>query len=681
MGLNNRRKSRALVRGCRPPCCHSSLSLNFLVLPRMSDGNSTRDGHSTRDTNSSRGDIGTSYPSPVSAAASPNLEGAEQPRPDTQHSLRVASAALQAAYRRIRQVRRSLVELAEPLPLSPDSLTGDIGPAHAGLVLTSSPVEESSDNDEAIDFQRIQANLAAIDRQTQEYLDRFAPGSWGEQQAPSNGDLPTSRRHMQLPSAEQQPQPAIRRSMLESQLARRRELYSPDDSATFLGRRVAAREAAGPSRAAAAADTPPMDPIVRAMEMERELLHLRAMNHQRRTDPGIAAASRADALSRAEIIRAARSLDMESFRAGHRQPSTNVPIHRPPPNPRRWRAYREARQNSSNTQSPASAHPDGRLSMLSNFSVQNLPTPTSAIARDRPLLFEEPLSYTGQRRESADVVDSPIGSDRSYFIHRRVNADGDELVHNINLEWDDEDPLSWLMSPRERGESLDYAAYPRRRYPGGPSSFYAGSYHERGEPRPARAAAAGTAPARVGAPRPRRERHPLGRRGGAGALARGVPHPRALPGARVRGRGDLPRGAPRAQRRRRPPRGAPPRAPGRGAPRHADAQRGRPPRARGGVAARAAQLARPRGGVRGPGAGAAARGLRDGDGLGAGGGQPGAAARALFRGRGVRRRRAGGAVLRLGRAVCGGPAAGSAGGDGGGLARELLVEGRPPAEA
>jgi hypothetical protein len=28
--------------------------------------------------------------------------------------------------------------------------------------------------------------------------------------------------------------------------------------------------------------------------MERELLHLRAMNHQRRTDPGITAAPRAD---------------------------------------------------------------------------------------------------------------------------------------------------------------------------------------------------------------------------------------------------------------------------------------------------------------------------------------------------------------------------------------------------
>ncbi|KAJ7275546.1 hypothetical protein B0H12DRAFT_1087728 [Mycena haematopus] len=428
-----------------------------------------------------RGDIGTSYPSPMSSAGSPNLEEPNrqsvteehgQGRPDsTQHSLRAASAALQAAYRRIRQVRRSLVELTEPLPPSPDSLMGDIGPNHSALLLTASPVEEASDNDDTVDFRRMRANLAAVDRQSQEYLDRFAPGSWSDHQPSNNTEVHRPRRHVQLPSpsssAEPLQQPAIRRSMLESQLARRRELYSSDDPSTFLGRRVAAREAAGPSRAPDTPQSSSMDPILRAVEIERELLHLRAANQQRRTDPGAVVGSRAEA-SRAEIIRAARSLDMESFRAQRQQPSINVSAHpRPPQNPRRWRAYRagaETRQNSNTMQTPASAHPDSRLSILSNFSVQNLATPTSAVSRDRPLLFEEPLSYTGQRRESADIVESPIGSERSYFIHRRVNADGDELVHNINLEWDDEDPLSWLMSSRERGESQDHSTYHRRRF-------------------------------------------------------------------------------------------------------------------------------------------------------------------------------------------------------------------------
>ncbi|KAJ6626925.1 hypothetical protein B0H10DRAFT_1997236 [Mycena sp. CBHHK59/15] len=454
------------------------------------------DGTSSQAPSPMSGNMEFSYPSPISTAASsdiqetttqPMAEPHVQGRADTQHSLRAASAALQAAYRRIRQVRRSLVELTEPLPsLDSDAQNGGIGPGHSALLLTASPIEESSDTDDAIDLRALRSHLAAADGHTQyEYLDRFASTGdpWGDYQSPltppTAPDPPRPRRQVQLPSpafsVESLNQPIIpRRSMLESQLARRREAVNPDDPATFIGRRVAAREAAGPSRPVDHPRLSHMDPVLRAVEMERELIHLRTLTHQRRTDPGLSA--RADALSRSEMLRAARSLDTETFRAGHRQPpnniSTNVPVHaRPPPNARRWRAMRaaETRQSSSgSTQSPASAHPD-RLSLLSNFSVQNLSTPTSAIARDRPLLFEEPLSYAppanGNRRDSRDTVDSPIGSERSYFIHRRVNADGDELVHNINLEWDDEDPLSWLMPTRERllNERQDYPSSVTRR--------------------------------------------------------------------------------------------------------------------------------------------------------------------------------------------------------------------------
>ncbi|KAJ7124833.1 hypothetical protein C8R43DRAFT_36560 [Mycena crocata] len=444
--------------------------------------------------------IGTSYPSPVSTGGSPVVEetaiqAPAQGRPDNaQYELRTASAALQDAFRRIRQVRRSLVELTDPSfssDLDAQYLNGsNIGPGHSALLLSSSRGDESSDTDD-IDFRTLRSNLAAVDRQTQEYLDRFSP-SWSDHQPhPGNPvnppEFPRPRRQAQLPSpspsvlTEPLPQPLIpRRSMLESQLSRRRELLNSDDPTTFIGRRVAAREAAGPSRTAESSP-PQLDPLLRAVEMERELIHLRALTHQRRTDPGLNAA-RADALSRSEIMRAARSLDMETFRAGRQQPSnvsTNVPTHsRPPPNPRRWRAYRaaaETRQNSNNAQSPASTYPD-RLSILSNFSVQNLPTPTSAIARDRPLLFEEPLSYTnGQRRDSRDIVDSPIGSERNYFLHRRLNADGDELVHNINVEWDEDEHLSWLV-PRDRPESQDFSSFPRRRF--APQMFDA---HDRNE--------------------------------------------------------------------------------------------------------------------------------------------------------------------------------------------------------
>ncbi|KAJ7293822.1 hypothetical protein C8J57DRAFT_38562 [Mycena rebaudengoi] len=427
--------------------------------------------------------MASSYPSPASTTASPNIEETtslpvpqERHADSQQHSLRAASAALQAAYRRIRQVRRSLVELTEPLPSLDSDAAGqylnvNIGPDHSALLLTASPVDESSDTDDAFELQGLRAAAHL------EYIDRFAAldRSWSDQHSTAP-EPPRARRHVQLPSPTSSAEPSHqplppRRSLLESQLARRRETLNPDDPSTYLGRRVAAREAAGPSRSM---DPPQplsyVDPILRAVEMERELLHLRTLT-QRHTDPA-GMAARVDALSRSEIIRAARSLDMESFRTQRQQQqpgniNTNVPVHvRPLPNARRWRAMRaaETRQNSSNTQSPVSSYPDrDRLSLLSNLSVQNLhnlSTPTSAIARDRPLLFEEPLSYAGQptasRRESRDT-DS---SERSYFIHRRVNAEGEELVHNINFEWDEDDPLSWLPSR----DSQDYrSSFPRRR--------------------------------------------------------------------------------------------------------------------------------------------------------------------------------------------------------------------------
>ncbi|KAJ7630484.1 hypothetical protein FB45DRAFT_915649, partial [Roridomyces roridus] len=338
-------------------------------------------------------EIRTSYPSPVSMVHSPNLDpsvlAAEesgnigQAGDDPRQQLRVASSVLQAAYRRIRQVRRSLIELD-----SRSSDPSNIGPEHSALLLTASPVDEfSSDTDDPMDLQALRSNLAAMDRQSQEYLDRFAPGSGNDDHNQPPG-FPRPRRqiHLPSPSSSESPLPP-RRSMLESHLARRREILDSDDSATFLGRRVAAREAAaaGPSSRPVEQPQPQADPVFRAVEMERDLIHARALRQQR-----------------------------QALRAQRQQPSitTNVPPHPRAP-PRRWRAYRtpaETRQNSGSAQ----------LSILSNFSsVQNLTTPTSAVAQNRPLLFEEPM-------ESRDIVESPVG-DRSYFIHRRVNADGDEL--------------------------------------------------------------------------------------------------------------------------------------------------------------------------------------------------------------------------------------------------------------
>ncbi|KAJ7649783.1 hypothetical protein FB45DRAFT_2893 [Roridomyces roridus] len=152
---------------------------SFISTSMSAGNNSGNASPTTGATNETR----TSHPSPVSMAHSPNLDqnvlvaqesgnigqGGNDPRPQ----LRVASSALQAAYRRIREVRRSLIKLD-----SRSSDPSNIGPEHSPLLFTESPVDEfSSDTDDPIDLQALRSNLAAVDRQSQKYLDRFAPGS------------------------------------------------------------------------------------------------------------------------------------------------------------------------------------------------------------------------------------------------------------------------------------------------------------------------------------------------------------------------------------------------------------------------------------------------------------------------------------------------------------------------
>ncbi|KAF7319901.1 hypothetical protein MKEN_00773400 [Mycena kentingensis (nom. inval.)] len=406
--------------------------------PTQNAPSSSHPPHSANHTNS--------YPSPTSPI--PEDLAFEQVASRSRESLRNASDALTSAYRRIRQIRRSL-------DLSQDLMPA-MGPNHSALLLTASPVEDDSLDD----------GTDMADRQAQYRL------SWTDhnhQDASIPPPPPRLHDHLQLPSPSPSTSalsmypPLPRRSILESQLARRRSSgLSADDGATYLGRRIAEREAvAGSStRRQGPLDGLPEDATFQDLDREQIL----ARSFTRRTDPGVAA-SRFDALSRTDILRNARSLDADPAPPPRRHNVANINTgsgglpHAWPTRTSRWRAL--TRQNSSAIQSPASAHsrppPADRLSLLSNFSsMQNLSTPTSAALRDRPLLFEEPQSYA--RQDSRDVIESPGPDPRGYFIHRRLNGDGDEVVHNINLDWDEDDPLTWLMqedSRRRRARPMD----------------------------------------------------------------------------------------------------------------------------------------------------------------------------------------------------------------------------------
>ncbi|KAF7310515.1 hypothetical protein HMN09_00594100 [Mycena chlorophos] len=363
----------------------------------------------------------TSYPSPASSE-SPLLAGEST-------QLRAASTALSAAYRRIRQIRRSL-DLSNDAMTATAESTNNMGPSHSALLLSASPIEvedESETEDAGAEFE-----------------DRHGFFPWSSDLPSLHPPVPPRLRGGPLPLPPIEPV-VPRRLLLET----RRRQSSSDDGATLLGRSVAQREAAAN-----------MDPVLRAAELERELLQWRALG--RRTDPGASAASRADALSRSELIRNARTLDTEPSRQNSTASPNSLSLQYPA---RRLRT----RQNSSTIQSPASASSsqsrrpvptEGRLSLLSNFSMQNLSTPTSALSRDRPLLFEEPQSYVNLRRNSREVIESP--EQRSYLVHRRLNADGDELVHNIDLD-NEEDPWTWLGLAPQSNQAPVHMRNARRR--------------------------------------------------------------------------------------------------------------------------------------------------------------------------------------------------------------------------
>ncbi|KAK0466386.1 uncharacterized protein EV420DRAFT_827679 [Desarmillaria tabescens] len=429
------------------------------------------------------------YPSPASSATQSNVEPALVAQPpattsrapdhyQTQSNLQHASTALQAAYRRIRQVRRSLLELSDAIPTRDweNRVEGDseLRPRHDAIMLTGSMFDDSGESsDEPFEVDRLRDALPAMEgrdigRQSEPARSNLYFDFVRENDIP---DVPSRYSRLPLaplgsisesttPPPAPAPPPLIlnspispprlpRRSLLESGLLRRRELS--DDPSTTTGRRVAALEAAGSSNYA---DSPVAisasdESLSLPLSAERDFEHLRSIVRQRRSDPGVSA--RVDLLleniRRTNGDRPTRSLDTPNARNGSQ--NTSNPTPRTSYGSRRFRYSRP-----TSMQSPVSPSSD-RLSLLSNFSIQNLPTPTSSILTHPPILFDEPLSYvqpSDSNSQSRNVLDRDGMEDqdrRGYYISRRLNSEGQEHVHNVQVDWSD-DAMAWLMPTRDR---------------------------------------------------------------------------------------------------------------------------------------------------------------------------------------------------------------------------------------
>ena len=421
-------------------------------------------------------------------------------RDDESHhaNFRQATAVLEAAHRRITALRQSLIDLTDSIPAlnspaapSNAAAASDIRPPHDAILLTGS----SSENQESsLDMSRVRASLPPL---VMDRLQQFEAEHLGEAQPNATPvenltlpPAPSGTTIRQLPPPPPHPRGASTslnppilpppnpssavppRSWLDTQLYRR----DPDDPSTALGRRVAARESRETRQviATAYATIPQLQQILldSTATIARNLENLNNSLLQRVQNPD-------SPYVRPEVTplhttvsadgRFRRSLQTSGSRtaqspvgvnaAQNSSPSTLFPA-RPPPNRRLSRVMRaeSVRQSTTPSISPLATSASGqssnsaRLSMLSNFStVDNLLTPVTPLSNERPILFDEPDSYVPQ----ATIVEPPPEPSRGYFIRRRVNPDGDDLVHNVF--WTDpfDDPVI-SASPRQLPENLPY---------------------------------------------------------------------------------------------------------------------------------------------------------------------------------------------------------------------------------
>ncbi|KAF7437248.1 hypothetical protein PC9H_004085 [Pleurotus ostreatus] len=424
----------------------------------------------------------SSYPSPVSVRPSPRVRehsGSGAPPRDpsaTQRSLAQASASLEAAYDRIRQVRLSLIQLQESYnsfaSRFPDQV---IGPNHDAIVLTGDSTSEEPQSPAG------QLSQYEIDFETS--TSSNAPARWDTYFPDSFTTAPTdplatrnsvaSSVSLNSPVSPHRSLPS-RRSLLDANPSQRRE---SDDPSTSLGRQVAARQSnqSSPSQNSLPADIVAQQQYLReAQQTVRELERI-SNEYQRRLGsmpelPPLQELSSMEPIleyprpTPAEIL-SRRSLDANVLQATNQtvqssQTNSSLMPPRLTSNGRRWPRLSRADIRQGSIQSPSSSRSDAtRLSMLSNFSINNMSTPSSAVNRDRPLLFDEPMSY-----EPGELFPSQAAlQDRFDTLARRAIMRRQSTVeardHGRTLQQD----LSHYVLPRlispTMGATADFSSF------------------------------------------------------------------------------------------------------------------------------------------------------------------------------------------------------------------------------
>lgn len=372
---------------------------------------------------------------------------------EIQDHLSQEALGLTDALHRLQHLRHSLAELTDSLP-PPDSHTHgsdqSIGPNHTAIVLSNATAEDNA----VPDIQRLRSTIPpAIMERLEEYEADSRQHSESASRGFSSGTLrtPISRQastSRTQPTYRAPPFPDLvlpaRRGWLEASLSHHRDTNSVDGS-TVLGRRVAARAAAGVGRSSENA-MPELDQIFlsRTAEMTRDLeaaVNRLAFHRAARLEQRVN-----------EAIRNAGRLASDNNSGGTQGDEGRVNNHMASLLPGRS-TYSTRRRRFGQTIGGM----DHESSEFANATPSNPNVPTVATnfgprpqrlprdERDRPL-----------SNSAGIAVEQPSETDnRSYLIRRRLNADGDEQVHNINLmDWDASES-SMPPTPFQARDDLD----------------------------------------------------------------------------------------------------------------------------------------------------------------------------------------------------------------------------------
>jgi hypothetical protein len=369
---------------------------------------------------------------------------------ETHENLTEVAAAVNASLHQLEHLRDSITELTNDSLLYGShipTLNLNLGPPHAAIVLSDATTDMINDPPPVPEIPTRRSSVPNdIMERLMEYEASIRPRMVVGMDTPSN---PHTRLSSQRPSTDSLPAvaapaqsngisraaptsrpppypdlviPPPRRRWLESSSSRHPDTNS-DDGSTILGRRVAARAATGGTNPlGSAASQLERIFLSRTVEIARELQGMTSLLRSRGTE----LLERSQA--RMGVIGSSRSINSNSDVNGsgigravgiEGRVSTQMPTVRPT----RLRRFRTQVPNEVEPGVPE--HTD---STLSHPSVRS-------IASTLDVQLNRVLSANG-----ADGADG-----RTYLTRRRLNADGEEEVHNIRLSNLVGDEMEWPM--------------------------------------------------------------------------------------------------------------------------------------------------------------------------------------------------------------------------------------------